>query len=320
MKAAVQDWDAVNVLARARAIAGGAQPAFPDEDLQVALRAWLEIHRVRHWPSSYDLLLSGVSREAVDEVRAHLQAFPMPREQFESKDTLAAAQQYQFRRPVEAGGDDEDQHGPWHAFLEDDEKDNACFYVMRDKEEGSRELVSKLSPKQMSADHGLENKRLAEAEEVARKRNRELAGQSAANADTRGDGVAPTGAEETEDGLGLLLDEYISSVGFMRRMEFRQLLGDDKFASAARQAIGECGQAVAFAALEEDDERFEKLVYPILVTMRAGRHPAIEAMMRYYFVDNARTVVRISFGDSAGMIERAVQRLAKLASGVEEPA
>lgn len=106
MKTGERSLDAKKVLARAEEIANGAPPAFSEQELRAALRAWLGIHRASHGPSSYNDLLGETTREAIDEVRAHLQAFPMPRELFESEGVAAAAIQYRFGHADQSEAED----------------------------------------------------------------------------------------------------------------------------------------------------------------------------------------------------------------------
>lgn len=146
-------------------------------------RAWAN-HMMSY---AHFLRASRASHAAVMELRAHLHAFPGDEEDFDSLDYFRIEKGYVFRNlpgkppfAEEPQEDADDVAGPWHAFLEDDENDVTCFYVMRDRDESTREIVSTLDQDEMEADHGLENERLAEAEKVASKRNRREASASRA--------------------------------------------------------------------------------------------------------------------------------------------
>lgn len=227
MSSSPYERDIAKILARAQEISAGSTLRFGLIELQQALEAYLEMWHLR-WQchgepytyvklhgvttsygspvcsqcnmtfgnnSSYARHILGykhqikpTSREAVDEVRAHLQAFPMPREIFASRDRLTTVRLYEFRN-VPGEGDEEESvespaptiadtsasdevDGPWHAYLEDDEENNSCIYLQDGDDRENRELFEMVEHDVRDSMPGQDTDYLRAAEEEARDRNR----------------------------------------------------------------------------------------------------------------------------------------------------
>jgi hypothetical protein len=138
-------------------------------------KAW-----ARHMMSYRHFLDSNrATHEAVMELRAHLHAFPAPKEDFDRLDFYAIEKSYSFRNlPIEdddedEGGDQSDApQGPWHAYLEDDEENNSCIYLQRDDDRAGRELFEMVEHDVRDNLPGQDTDYLRSAEEEAQTRNR----------------------------------------------------------------------------------------------------------------------------------------------------
>jgi hypothetical protein len=124
------------------------------------------------------------SHESVMELRAHLHAFPAPKEAFDSFDYYKLEKAYSFRNlqgenegPVEGVAEDkakvsEAVDGPWRAYLEVDRAGNACIYLQEGYDRRNRELHETVEFDIRASIPEQEKAYLREAEDEARERNR----------------------------------------------------------------------------------------------------------------------------------------------------
>lgn len=88
--------DAAAILSRAAEIANGARLKFNEHRLRAALTLWLRFCKTRISPFGDPAR----HRDLLNELRAHLQAFPMDNAKFSGSNIAAASESYVFRNPA----------------------------------------------------------------------------------------------------------------------------------------------------------------------------------------------------------------------------